>query len=128
MTANNKSKKNQSKSSQPKSKPKSSQTKSKSNRKEGESKEEEDINNEKSSSKKQLKSGKKAAKTAEDFQNELIEFIEGERVRANKEFEEAKESTTENTDDYEQMIREVMWVRAFCSLASIKSSNCEIQV
>ena len=52
-------------------------------------------------------------KTPEDLEDELSKFIGVETNRVMKEFEEQKESVTSETEDYEQMIREVMWVSIF---------------
>ena len=69
------------------------------------------------SNKKRKESGKKAKvvkdKTPEDLEDELSKFIDEETNRVMKEFEEQKESVTSETGDYEQMIREVMWVSIF---------------
>ena len=68
------------------------------------------------SNKKRKESGKKAKvkdKTPEDLEDELSKFIDVETNRVMKEFEEQKETVTSETGDYEQMIREVMWVSIF---------------
>ena len=65
------------------------------------------------SNKKQRKAGGKKTKVKkpEDLENEYSKFVGEEKGRVMKEFEEQKETITEDTEDYEQMIREVMWVR-----------------
>ena len=67
------------------------------------------------SNKKPQKTGGKKTKvknkSPEELEDEFATFVEQEKSRVMKEFEEQKESITENTDEYEQMIREVMWVR-----------------
>ena len=67
------------------------------------------------SNKKQRKTGGKKTKvknkSPEELEGEIHTFVVQEKSRVMKEFEEQKEAITENTDEYEQMIREVMWVR-----------------
>ena len=57
------------------------------------------------------KKAKENVKTDEEIDGEYAKFIEGEKNRVMEKFVEQKDSVTEDTMDYEQMIREVMWVR-----------------
>ena len=58
------------------------------------------------------KKQKKIPKTMEEFQEALNEFIEEEKARAIEDIAELEESEIKETWEYDQMIREVMWVRA----------------
>ena len=65
---------------------------------------------------KKAESNKKAKvkdKTPKNLEDDFLKFIGAEKDRLMKEFEEEKERIVSVTEDYNQMIREVMWVSIF---------------